>query len=160
MKLLIRNTITILLTLLVAYGGAGVNLLTYCCNDCRSEGLSIILEEKCHDVHGHSTSDAIAQSKSQPSCEMNCCKSQEENSMQSTDEESCDINRIDTKWEIAHNIQFDLDPLTINLPPFLTAQQITLEDPTVEKINSVYCNHGPPVHSPRTYLALLTTLLI
>ncbi|MGL4852648.1 MAG: hypothetical protein ACRC3Z_08405 [Phocaeicola sp.] len=159
MKLLIRNTIVILLTLLVTYGGAGINLFTYCCNDCRTGGVSVILEEKCCDVHEHShTSQTKAQAHT--ACGSSCRIAHPEPMLQSPEEEACDISRIDTQWEYAQVSPIELEPMAMTLPPFLVAQLMTLVEPPVERLCTTNCDHGPPVQPPRTYLSRLTTLLI
>lgn len=159
MKLLIKNTLTILLTLLVIYGGAGVNLFTYCCNDCRNEGLSVILEEKCCDVHEHYHPSGM-EPHAHATCGTSCRAPQTDHSLRNADEENCDIYRINTQWEIAYNVEFDLEPTSTLLPSYLIAQLANLDEPEVKRICHNHCGHGPPVQPPRSYLALLTTLLI
>ncbi|MGL5937309.1 MAG: hypothetical protein ACRCY5_01100 [Phocaeicola sp.] len=157
MKVVIRNSLVILLTLLVTYGGAGVNLFTYCCNDCRSEGVSAILEEKCFDVHesSHAESDDL-----HAHCGESCQALEWEETLQDRGEASCNINRIDTHWEVSQLSSMALVPILLTLPPFFTTQQACLVKPVVEKICTTHCNNGPPVQPPRSYLSLLTTLLI
>lgn len=149
----------ILLTLLVVYGGAGVNLFTFCCNDCRSEGLTVILNESCYDVHEHHHAIALEQ-QGGSSCVQSCCASHSDQPLADGEEESCDINRINTQWERAYTLDFDLSPIVLTLPPYLVAQFSGLEEPKVERLCTTHCDHGPPVQTPRSYLSLLTTLLI
>ena len=50
MKNALTYLFVVFLAALVFYGGAGVNLVTYCCTDCSSEGVTALLESKCCDI--------------------------------------------------------------------------------------------------------------
>ena len=52
MKKIVTYLFIVFLATLVFYGGAGVNLVTYCCGDCRMEGVTVLLENKCCEMHG------------------------------------------------------------------------------------------------------------
>ena len=64
MKKTVTYLFIVFLATLVFYGGAGVSLVTYCCGDCQTEGVTALLENKCCEMHGQ------ARCASQDGC---CC---------------------------------------------------------------------------------------
>lgn len=138
----------IILALLVFYGGAGVNLVSYCCNDCETEGVEVLLDDKCCEIHAHShlaNASSIMESADQLSVLMhdNCC----------------DIERVNFDWSRTPVQTLDLQPAVFDLfyDNLFNLSLIPLLALT-EK-SSVMAN-GPPVLCPHIYLSLLTTLLI
>ena len=47
MKKTVTYLFIVFLASLIFYGGAGVNFVTYCCNDCRTEGVAVLLNDNC-----------------------------------------------------------------------------------------------------------------
>ena len=60
MKKAVTYLFIVFLASLIFYGGAGVNFITYCCGDCRTEGVAVLLNDNCCEVHGHGCCDEAA----------------------------------------------------------------------------------------------------
>ena len=125
--------------------GAGVNLITYCCGDCRTGGVAVLLDDNCCEVHGHSccnTSDEAT------ACNSGCCG-----------EDCCDLERISFDWSSSANPVVELQPVAIDLLSFASPLASLLPIPSVKEYTA-QDQDGSPVVCPRIYLNLLTTLLI
>ena len=145
-----KNTVTYLcivfLAALIFYGGAGVNLITYCCGDCRTEGVTVLLKDNCCEVHEHSCCDAAADEAA--ACKSGCCE-----------EDDCGLERISFDWSSFSNPIIELQPVVIDLLSFVFPQASLLPIPSIKEYIP-QDQDGPPVVCPRIYLNLLTTLLI
>ena len=53
MKKTFINIFTVFMAVLVFYGGAGINVISYCCKECRSAGVDALLIDKCCEIHHH-----------------------------------------------------------------------------------------------------------
>ncbi|MDR0573152.1 MAG: hypothetical protein LBG96_03830 [Tannerella sp.] len=53
MKKIFTHSIAILMSVPVFYGGAGINIISYCCNDCRTKGIEALINDNCCDRHKH-----------------------------------------------------------------------------------------------------------
>lgn len=144
-----KNAVTYLfivfLATLVFYGGAGVNLITYCCGDCRTEGVAVLLNDNCCEVHEHSccnTTDEVAV------CYSDCCE-----------DDCCGLERISFDWSSFSNPIVELQPAMIDLLSFASPLASLLPVPSIKEYIA-QDQDGPPVLCPRIYLNLLTTLLI
>ena len=132
---------------LVFYGGAGINVVSFCCNDCWAAGVEAIKNDKCCEIHGHDHHDVQV-----------AIIEHTDGAIQHSHEMCCHLRRVDFDWDTERiaslNIQpivfdlFDLVPQSVSLVPLPVINQISTVMPT-----------GPPL-CPRTYLSLLTTLLI
>ncbi len=141
--------LTTTLVLLIFYGGAGVNLMSYCCNDCRSAGIEVVMNSKCCDIHQHNHCEDHMAVSDDTACEhlseINCCS----------------LERINFEWNQANVPVFDMQPvghdlLTTGLPALYLLTDIG----TWSKSHFI-TRDGPPLTvCPRVYLSLLTTLLI
>jgi len=168
MKRALTNTIAILMATLVFYGGAGVNMVSYCCNLCRSEGITAILDDKCCDIHHHNHSE-----QKTSACCKNTCDSHVEEIDNGTSHTSCSLHneyasadycnmeRISFDWFV-HNSseqETDLSPITLDL---LTCylSEISHLDIITNGGKHTPTSHGPPTVLPRDYLSILTVLLI
>jgi len=135
-----------LMAALVFYGGAGVNIASFCCQDCRSEGVEVLAGDKCCEIHGHSHEleyETIEHTSG---------------SLSNSHEMCCYMSRVSFDWgsekvSIESPQPVILDLLTDGL---LNISVIPL--PIVREITSVMPK-GPPL-PPRAYLSILTTLLI
>lgn len=137
---------TFLIAALVFYGGAGVNIISYCCDDCQTEGVEVVMDDKCCEVHGHSHEEGQAVVETaDASCH--------------PDERCCDLKRVDFDWNRGHSFQVSLHPVQLDLflPAMPDLSFVNL--PVVSEITSVMPT-GPPPLCPRSYLSLLTVLLI
>ena len=144
-----KNAVTYLfivfLASLIFYGGAGVNLITYCCGDCRTEGVALLLNDTCCDVHEHnccSTADEVS------ACDSGCCE-----------EDCCDMERISFDWSSSNNPIVELQPAVTDLLSFASPLASLVPVPFLKEYIAQE-QDGPPVVCPRVYLYLLTSLLI
>lgn len=144
-----KNAVTYLfivfLASLIFYGGAGVNLITYCCGDCRTEGVAVLLNDTCCDVHEHnccSTADEVS------ACDSGCCE-----------EDCCDMERISFDWSSSNNPIVELQPAVTDLLSFASPLASLVPVPFLKEYIA-QDQDGPPVVCPRVYLYLLTSLLI
>lgn len=148
-----KNTATylfiVLLASLIFYGGAGVNLVTYCCGDCRTEGVAVLLNDNCCEVHGHSCCETNAEAEAETSaCPSDCC-----------DDDCCGLERISFEWSSFSNPIVELQPAVTDLLSFASPLSSLLLAPSIKEYIPQN-QDGPPIVCPRIYLNLLTTLLI
>lgn len=127
------------LATLIFYGGAGVNLVTYCCGDCRSEGVAVLLEKDCCEVHGHEHGEADVLCETEDAC--------------------CDLERVSFDWNSTSQLIVNLQPVVIDLLS-LGISSASLPASLPENKVFLFDDNSPPVVCPRFYLSLLTTLLI
>lgn len=142
-----KNAVTYLfivfLATLIFYGGAGVNLITYCCGDCRTEGVAVLLNDNCCEVHSsHNTAGKAA------ACDSGCCEG-----------DCCGLERISFDWSNFSNPIVELQPAVIDLLSLASPLASLLPIPSIKEYTA-QDQDGPPVVCPRIYLNLLTTLLI
>lgn len=145
-----KNTVTYLfivfLAALVFYGGAGVNLITYCCGDCRTEGVTALLDNKCCEIHEHQHCTDAAKHLS------TCCHPGEEDSC-------CDVEYVSFDWNVFHGVGFDLQPAAIDLMSLAVSNLSLIPVPFVDESGDIEQDSPPGIY-PDTYLSLLTVLLI
>jgi hypothetical protein len=146
MKKFCQYPIVVFMAALIFYGGSGINVASFCCDDCRSAGIEGIAEGVCCEIHGHEHEDRnIAESNMDyigDAHEMNCLFVHI----------MYDWNFSGSSFFIPEPVTYDL--LAIDLPDRLAISSPFLHDKPFE--NST----GPPFLCHRTYLSLLTTLLI
>ena len=122
-----------------------MNLITYCCGDCRTEGVAVLLNDTCCDVHEHnccSTADEVS------ACDSGC-----------SEEDCCDMERISFDWSSSNNPIVELQPAVTDLLSFASPLASLVPVPFLKEYISQE-QDGPPVVCPRVYLYLLTSLLI
>ena len=133
-----KNTVTYLfivfLAALVFYGGAGVNLITYCCEDCRT---AIHEHEHCTEMAKHVSS---------------CCHADGEDNC-------CDVEHISFDWTVFQGALLNLQPVAIDLVS-LTASNISLVPALIMDKAVDVVRDAPPGITPDIYLSLLTVLLV
>lgn len=131
---------------LVFYGGAGVNVASFCCQDCRAEGVEILAGDRCCEVHGHThhlEHETVEHTN---------------DSFDHSHEKCCHMSRISFDWG-SEKVSIDSpQPVTFDLLTDGSFDISVIPLPFVEERTSVMPN-GPPL-PPRVYLSLLTTLLI
>lgn len=147
MKKKVTYLFILFLATLIFYGGAGVNLVTYCCGDCRSEGVAVLLETDCCEVHGHEHGDASDELLT--GMELSC----------GTEDTCCDLERVSFDWNSVGLLIVNLQPVVTDLMPFSISP---LSQFPLLAENKLFLNddEAPPIVCPRIYLSLLTTLLI
>lgn len=145
MKRVFTYTFVLVMASLVLYGGTGINVYSFCCEDCQDAGLDVLTGDKCCEIHGHSHEDIILfeDGNKHVGHEQEMC---------------CNLKRLEHDWN-------SVDVYTPLVKPFITdlfdaglpALSI-VPLPFTREIHTVMPT-GPPL-PPRTYLNLLTTLLI
>ena len=152
MKVL-ANIFATLMATLVFYGGAGINVISYCCKDCRSVGIEVLLTDKCCEIHNHNHDSNNSHNHN---FSMSSCSHAEHHSA----DVCCNMERIDFDWN-AQNIA----KLDINISPdvYELFNNLFIDSsvhlPYICKSNAAMTN-GPPLIIPRDYLSLITVLLI
>lgn len=135
MKQFLKYTMISLLAGLIFYGGAGVNWVTYCCDDCFEIGIQAAVSESCCETHTHDqlTLNGL---------------------------HNCGIERVEFEWTSFENersliiLPFITDGLYNLSYTYLLTDSELLADGFIEE------DDPASVLPPREYLALLTTLLI
>lgn len=156
MKKTFTYLFVVILSAMVFYGGAGINVISYCCIDCRSAGIEAIAshhhaccETQCCENHGDHK-----QYHDKKACESAC-----ESSIEHSHKDCCGIERLQYDWSTASELDIDLEPVTIDLLFAELSNISILSVFTLEEISAIMPT-GPPIDPPRAYLSLLTTLLI
>jgi hypothetical protein len=169
MKKICTYTLTILLMALVFYGGAGVNIVFYCCNQCRSAGIEMLLNDPDHANHKpaadeHPLLSCCAKKAARPesdACGTHPVKTGNHcTTAHASDDNCCNMERISFDWNTHHTTvsEMNLSPLVFDLLPS------ELPDSSVGNFlrgrNDALMPKGPPFVCPREYLSRLTILLI
>ena len=174
------------MAVLVFYGGTGINIISYCCNECRSVGISVLKNEKCCDIHHHHhanpASDCnentdIIHHRHDHTCIHNavsgCCDEHAVDSTAGIGHECndfcdvhahgdfCSLERIQFDWNSSGSSHqetgFSPLPLTLFSCYLVTHSPFDIIL-TGHTISPV--PHGPPTVLPHDYLSMLTVLLI
>lgn len=116
-----------------------------CCGDCRTEGVAVLLNDNCCEVHEHSCCGAAVEATA---CNSGCCE-----------DDCCGLERISFDWNSSANPVVELQPAVIDLLSFASPLASLLPIPSIKEYTA-QDQDGPPVVCPRIYLNLLTTLLI
>ena len=129
---------------MIFYGGSGINIASFCCNSCQSEGIKGIAEGYCKKVHHHTHDDS---EESYMDCECDAHTTH------------CSLTRIAYDWDSSNSSNFKCEPdsyelLKICLPVDLAVSPQIINNITYES------STGPPYLCPRAYLSFLNTLLI
>ncbi|MCC8144354.1 MAG: hypothetical protein LIO97_11075 [Tannerellaceae bacterium] len=137
-----------------------MNSITYCCNDCRSEGIEVVVDKKCCEIHHHhhlEHEDALGASGH--THDAICMGHQHCASDEDEDEDCCGLERIAFEWEssviqipVSQPVATDLLCFSKYNIPQLTEAEVQQATP-LEEVR-------PPLLCPRVYLSLLTTLLV
>lgn len=145
MKKTVTYLFVVFLASLIFYGGAGVNWVTYCCSDCRTEGVAVLLNDNCCEVHGHDCCDTMVE---ETACPSDCC-----------DDDCCGLERISFDWSSFNIPIVQLQPVVIDLLSFNLSLTSLVPVPSIKEFIT-QDQDGPPIVCPRIYLNLLASLLI
>ena len=145
-----KKTVTVVLILflacIVGYGGAGVNFINYCCQECAVQGVDAVVNDLCCETHGHD--------------HVNFMNEKGEVFRHDGDCLNCGLKRVKFEWTD------DTDDIpVIQVPSFdlsyLSSDIIQSLIPAAPVYSHCFVPlDGPPILCPRVYLSLLTTLLI
>ena len=134
MKKTVTYLFIVFLATLVFYGGAGVSLVTYCCGDCQTEGVTALLENKCCE-----------RCMDRPGVqEDGCC---------------CDVEYVSFDWNVFHGHLFNLQPVAIDLISHICSHLSLVPVPFINEAGEIE-RESPPGFDAGTYLSFLTVLLI
>ena len=153
MRKSIFTTIAVLLAFLIAYGGSGVNIFLYCCDDCRSEGPVAVIGGTCCELHHHHHLNGLITHFDKHTCNQHLAGTPDE----------CGVERISVLWESTSNNNPGVAPLSFYLSHSLTAliPSAKLSSDVTPLIGSVNpATQKPPHQSKAEYFSLLTTLII
>lgn len=151
MKKKLFTLIALLLTAIVIYGGSGVNMYLFCCDDCRDEGAAAVIEHKCCEIHHHHSDDSTEHQEDYL-CDLNIHALHGE----------CGIERVSVNWTYSIEKNQDLNPVIISLSDLVLFAGISnlslIEDS--QSNNFKRKSQQPPDLSKEVYFNLLTTLII
>lgn len=167
MKFHIKTILASMLVLLVIYGGAGVNIISYCCNSCSNEGISHLVIDNggCCEVHQHHKDEPAHHHHSDQHGDSDCCASTPDSHFhtasahQFCEDHGCSVDRMDNDWlNFADNIHVSQTVKAFTLPFTLLA--VWNPEFSSNYFHNISWYNAPPLYTPRGYLSLLTTLLI
>lgn len=137
----------VLLAGLIFYGGAGVNWVTYCCENCFKIGIQFAVSENCCATHMHDTESEPDTSAVKADATIDGWH-------------NCGIERVEFEWTVFENERLlIIQPFVTDLISFLPYLSSLIDYGLGD---AILLNEGAPpsVLLPRAYLTLLTTLLI
>lgn len=152
MKKVLFTLVALLISAIVIYGGSGVNMYLFCCDDCRIEGTAAFIEHKCCEIHHHHHSDDSTEYQEDYLRYLNIHDSHSE----------CGIERVSVNWTYSIEKKQDLNPVIIFLPDlvlFAGISNLSLIDDS-QSNNFKRKSQQPPDLSKEVYFNLLTTLII
>lgn len=148
MKQILKYLLMSLLAILIFYGGAGVNLISYCCTDCVKAGVEALVSESCCIIHNHNHNHDKAVADT------------EEHDFSFNNVHNCGIERVEFEWTAEENARtLVISPLITDVL-FSTVTSPLLAGPQSASSFTVTGGDPPLALPPRDYLSLLTTLLI
>lgn len=154
MKEKLFTLIAVLLAGAIAYGGSGVNVYFFCCNDCRTEGISAVAEHKCCEIHRHHHLGGIITHTDEHQCHQEV----------SEKHDACGVDRIFFNWPSPTKNQSHLQPFFLYLDhsvfSSISGASLHISDKPVESPFTTRRTQKPPDLGKDVYLDLLTTLII
>lgn len=142
MKKVLAAIFSLMLALVIAFVGSGVNVYFYCCDDCRSEGTAAVAEHRCCEVHQHDFENLAG------------CK------VASGHHDCCSVERVSLDTNIS-STQINLAPIILFVDNFFFVPKTEeiAPDPylTVFKYSDT---QRPPNISEEVYFSQLSVLII
>ena len=145
MKKVFTYLVVYIISVLVFYGGSGINIASFCCNSCQSEGISGIAEGICCEIHCHNNEN-VDHVESELNLDFD------------THNNHCELSRIEHDWDSIIS-SFRNEPNCFELVKVCMPVGMTVCCQVISDITYEYST-GPPILCPRAYLSLLTVLLI
>jgi hypothetical protein len=126
---------------LLFYGGAGVNVVQYCCIGCENKGIEAVSDKCGHDA---------------------CCAKDECGSCHCGrhDGTVCSIKRVEFEWQSVDVDCFYMLPPVCDVPRFTLDYLLSQNKFMFSAVESHIDDDAPPIVLPKTYLSLLSTLVI
>ncbi len=160
MKNVVQYSVLFFLAFFICYGGAGVNLVSYCCGECRTAGMEAVLVDSCCEIHHPDKNNTTAHASGRchhddsAPCDRDACHDT------NSPADCCRLERISFEWDNSTHQLKKTEPVGLDIPCFNLISAILLTGPDNEGFLSVEGYSPPPGVSPQVYLSLLTTLLI
>ncbi|MDR2473365.1 MAG: hypothetical protein LBD53_07400 [Tannerella sp.] len=156
MKSFCTYLLVVPMTALVLYGGAGVNVIRYCCDNCRQIGIESVSAMECC-AHENSTCKALSPAglKSSEIVKKHCSNGE----IPSSRKNCCSFEHITFDWNSHQALKQIIDPIFVTFFADKTSA-LLINISIIGKAAETVMNTGPPVTPPRDYLAILTVLLI
>lgn len=141
----LSGVLGLILACLIVYGGVGVNQFHFCCNTCSTHGVEAITDDCCNNSHDDS-----------------CCSdthSDENECLHNENDKNncCYVENVSHDWQTSTTINFDWSP-SIFILPIQWSDFFVETNITKLQSNSLWLPAYVPL--PRTYLSLLSSLLI
>ena len=147
MKKFLSISITFLLAIVITYAGSGINAYSFCCEDCHTIGLEVILGDKCCDIHQDECSSELDNFN---------------NDICETSHDECSLERlnIDLQGAASDKSLTELSTKVLNI--YLTTLHSYLIQNTEDKtiIGYISQTQNPPNLSKLVYFSMLETLII
>lgn len=147
MKKQLSISICILISIIIAYAGSGINAYTFCCDECHTYGIDAITVNKCCDIH-HDDCSSNLDSNGTHFCE--------------SAHDQCGLDRlgIDLQEIQIEQNQFFNKILSFEQLFIETLQQLISETNTITISGDISKSQKPPNLSKSIYFSLLETLII
>jgi hypothetical protein len=149
MKKIFTYLFALILSVLVFYGGAGINVVSYCCDTCRAAGIEAVSKHTCCEAHENISEHQTAKGFTCGSC------------IDQMHDMCCGLERIQYDWsnQPVSASELNIEPVTVNLL-FACLSDFSIIPSLFAEANRTNMSTGPPLRTPRAYLSLLTILLI
>ena len=142
---------SIFLSVLIVYGGSGVNAYFYCCNDCRDQGTAAVSEHKCCEIHHHHHLNGLVTHYDDHLCDQTISNPADE----------CGVERVSVDWSFYSDNTIKFQPTVIDIDfDYLYMIQDIEYDSDVQELATHTPSQKPPNLSKDDYFSLLTTLII
>ena len=153
MKRVFRILPVLFVAIAIVYGGSGINIYSYCCDDCRAEGISAIVEHKCCEIHEHKHEDD--RHPHQPADHL-CTQ---DTHFPSEDFHACSIERVEPDWSNYTSQKMAVQPVFTYIDNFVFVPDGEAPELLLQQLRYTD-TQKPPDLSKDIYLDLLTTLII
>lgn len=148
MKKFLSISLVFLLAIVITYAGSGINVYSFCCDDCYSFGVEAIASNRCCDIHHDECLPEQDSSEGTAPCE---------NAHEQCTIERMDIDIEDITFE-TNQSQLSIKVLDTLFPtlPYLSNHEIEVKKAT----GFITQTQKPPNMSNLVYFLLLETLII
>jgi hypothetical protein len=166
MRKILTYPFVFVLAALVFYIGAGVNVVSYCCDNCKSIGIDAVLVNNCCS-HNETNSESRDHSKHACNHDSDCddLTSHSDNhsdkySDNHSDKKCCILERVSFDWDLHHDAKpvANLSTLVLDLVSDCSDDFLFLRFPVISMVGVL--PNAPPLFSARDYLAFISVLLI
>jgi len=154
MKRLFTYSMAITMAALVLYGGSGLNVMNFCCNNCRAAGM-LAVAGMTHHTDGHENHDSCCEGHAGESATSACS-----NHANRSDKGCCSFKHISFDWNLHNTPKLVTDQFPVSIDMFANELGGSYICFSLSGEHKGIMPDGPPLFIPRDYLSLLTVLLI